>query len=162
MKQSHYFLIDNKHVAEQFTQSMIENLVEVFYAMHKLQNQVQQHDIIILFLFIAFNSSVYQELNSQFLMMIAQIIIQTLHNQSFFIIQVFVNFVAVSIFIKFKKLFDIFEYERNKDWLNVWKQSLIQCMNINNNYYFFNWVKIVYVESRLIINKKIHNLMNQY
>jgi len=115
MKQSHHFLIDNKHVAEQFTQSMIENSVEVFYAMHKLQNQVQQHDIIILFLFIAFNSSVYQELNSQFLIMIAQIIIKTLHNQSFFIIQVFVNFVAVSIFIKFKKLFNISEYERNKD-----------------------------------------------
>jgi len=53
---------------------VIENSVEVFHAMRELQNQVQQHDIIISFSFIASNSSVYQELNSQFLATIAQII----------------------------------------------------------------------------------------
>ena len=162
MKQSHHFLIDDEHAVEQFTQSMIENSVEVFHAMRKLQNQVQQHDVIILFSFIASSSSVYQELNSQFLAMITQIIAQTLHNQSLFNIQVFANFVAVLIFIKFKKLLNISEYERDKDCLNVWKQSLIQRININNDHYFFHWAKIIYIESRLIINKKTHNLMSQY
>jgi len=74
MKQSHHFLINDKRVVEQFAQSMIKNSVEVFRAMRELQNQVQQHDIIISFSFIAFSSSVYQELNSQFLVMIAQIV----------------------------------------------------------------------------------------
>jgi len=74
MKQSHRFSIDNERAVEQFTQSMIENSVKVFRTMRKLQNQVQQHDIIILFLFIASSSSVYQELNSQSLVMITQII----------------------------------------------------------------------------------------
>jgi len=36
MKQSHRFLIDNKHAVEQFAQSMIENSVEVFHAMREL------------------------------------------------------------------------------------------------------------------------------
>jgi len=85
-----------------------------------------------------------------------------LHNQSFFIIQVFTNSVAVSIFIKFKKLLNISEYERNKDHLNVWKQSLIQRINVNDDHYLFYWVKIIYVESWFIISKKTHNLMNQY
>ena len=35
-------------------------------------------------------------------------------------------------------------------------------MNVNDDHYFSHRVKIVYVESQLIINKKIHNLMNQY
>ncbi len=162
MKQSHCFLIDDEHVVKQFTQSMIENSVEVFHIMRKLQNQVRQHDIITSFSFIASSSSVYQELNSQSLVMIAQIITQTLYNQSFFVVQVSANSIAVLIFIRFKKLFDISEYEKNKDYLNVWEQSLIQRMNINNNRYFSHQVKIVYVKSQLIINKKIHNLMNQY
>jgi len=119
MKQSHHLSINDKRAVEQFTQSMIENSVEVFRAMRKLQNQVQQHDVIILFSFIASSSSVYQELNSQFLAMIAQIVAQTLHNQSFFVVQDSANSVAVSIFIRFKKLFDISEYERDKDHLNV-------------------------------------------
>jgi len=85
-----------------------------------------------------------------------------LNNQSFFIIYFFVNFVAVFITSKFKKLLDIFKYKRNKNQLNAWKQSLIQRMNINDDHYFFHWVKIIYVKSRLIINKKIHNLMSQY
>ncbi len=130
--------------------------------MRELQNQVRQHDVIILFSFIASSSSVYQELNSQSLAMIAQIIAQILHNQSLLVVQVFVNSVAVSTLIKFKKLFDISEYEKNKDWLNVWKQSLIQRMNINDDRYLFHQVKIVYVESWFIIDKKIHNLMSQY
>ena len=92
--------------------------------------------------------------------MIIQIVTQILNNQSFFIVYLSVNFVVVFITSKFKKLFDIFEYERNKDWLNAWKQSLIQRMNMNNDHYFFHWVKIIYVESWFIIDKKIHNLMN--
>ena len=94
--------------------------------------------------------------------MIAQIIAQILNNQSSFIIHFFVNSVAVIIAFRFKKLLDISEYEKNKDQLNAWEQSLIQCMNVNDDHYLSHQVKIVYVESQLIIDKKIHNLMNQY
>ncbi len=80
MKSSHNFLIDYERAVEQFTQSVIENSVEIFRVMHELQNQVQQHDIIILFLFIILSFSVYIKLNSQFLAMITQIIAQILNN----------------------------------------------------------------------------------
>jgi hypothetical protein len=81
--------------------------------MRKLQNQVQQHDNVISFF--TFNSSVYSELNSQFLMTIAQIIAQTLNNQLFLIIQLSANSVIVIIASRFKKLSDISEYEKDKD-----------------------------------------------
>ncbi len=162
MKSSYNFLIDDERAVEQFTQSMIENSVEIFRAMQELQNQVRQHDVIISFSFIILSSSIYIKLNSQFLAMIAQIVTQILNNQSIFIIHLFANFVAVIIASRFKKLLDIFEYKRDKDWLNAWKQSLIQRMNVNDDHYFSHWAKIIYVESRLIIDKKTHNLMNQY
>ncbi len=82
MKSLHNLLIDNERAVEQFAQSMIENSVEIFRVMWKLQNQVQQHDVIISFLFIVLSSSVYIELNSQFLATIAQIVAQILNNQS--------------------------------------------------------------------------------
>ena len=162
MKPFHNFLINDEHAVKQFAQSMIENSVKIFRVMQELQNQVWQHDIIILFSFIIFNSSVYIKLNSQFLVMIAQIIAQILNNQSLFIIHLFVNFVIVFITFRFKKLLDISEYERNKDQLNAWKQSLIQRMNVNDDHYFSHRVKIIYVKSWLIIDKKTHNLMSQY
>ncbi len=162
MKLSHNLLIDDEHAVEQFTQSMIENSVKIFHAMHELQNQVRQYDVIISFSFIIFSSSIYIELNSQSLATIAQIIAQILNNQFSFVVHLFVNSVAVFIASRFKKLLNIFEYERNKDWLNAWKQNLIQRMNINDDHYFFHWVKIIYVESWLIIDKKTHNSMNQY
>ncbi len=162
MKSSYNFLIDNERAVEQFAQSMIENSVEIFRAMQELQNQVQQHDVIISFLFIIFSSSIYIKLNSQYLVMIAQIITQILNNQSLFIIHLSTNSVAVFITSRFKKLLDIFKYEKNKDWLNAWKQSLIQRINMNDDHYFFHWVKIVYIKSWLIIDKKTHNLMSQY
>jgi len=108
-------LINNERVVEQFTQSVIENSVEIFRAVRKLQNQVQQHDVIILSLFIILNSSIYIKLNSQFLAMIVQIIAQILNNQSFFIIHLFANSVAVFIASRFEKLLDIFKYKRDKD-----------------------------------------------
>ncbi len=64
MKLSHNLLIDDEHAVKQFAQSMIENSVEIFRVMQELQNQVQQHDVIILFLFIILSSSVYIKLNS--------------------------------------------------------------------------------------------------
>ncbi len=139
---------------------MIKNSVEIFHVMQKLQNQVQQYDVITSFSFIVFNSSIYIKLNSQSFMIIVQIITQILNNQSFLIIHLSVNFVTIIITSRFKKLLNIFKYKRNKDQLNAWKQSLIQCMNMNNDHYFFHWVKIIYVESWFIINKKIYNLMN--
>ncbi len=162
MKSLHNFSINDKHAVKQFTQSVIENSVEIFHVMQELKNQVQQHDVIILFSFIIFSSSIYIKLNSQSFIMIIQIIAQILNNQSSFIIHLFANSVAVIITSRFKKLFDIFKYEKNKNQLNAWKQSLIQRMNMNDDHYFFHWVKIIYVESWFIINKKIHNLMSQY
>ncbi len=94
--------------------------------------------------------------------MIAQIVAQILNNQSFFIVHFSANSVAVFIASRFKKLLDISEYEKNKDQLNAWEQSLIQRMNVNDNRYFSHQVKIIYVESWLIIDKKTHNLMSQY
>ena len=115
MKSSHNLLIDDEHAVEQFTQSMIENSVKIFRVMQKLQNQVQQHDVIISSSFIILNSSIYIKLNSQSFVMIVQIIIQILNNQSLLIIHFSANFVAVFIASRFKKLLDIFEYEKNKD-----------------------------------------------
>ncbi len=115
MKQSHRSSIDDKRAVEQFAQNVIENSVEIFRVMRELQNQVRQHDVIISFSFIVSSSSVYQELNSQSLAMITQIIAQILHNQSLLVVQVFANSIAVSTLIKFEKLFDISEYEKNKD-----------------------------------------------
>ncbi len=74
MKLLHNFSINDERAVEQFAQSVIKNSVEIFCVMQKLQNQVQQHDVIILFSFIIFNSSIYIKLNSQFLTMITQII----------------------------------------------------------------------------------------
>ncbi len=162
MKSSHNFSINNERAVKQFAQSMIENSVEIFRAMQELQNQVQQHDVIILFSFIVFSSSAYIELNSQSLMMIAQIVAQILNNQSLFIVHLSANSVAIIIASRFEKLLDISEYEKNKNQLNAWKQSLIQRMNVNDDRYFFHRVKIIYVESWFIIDKKIHNLMSQY
>ncbi len=80
MKSSHNFSIDDERAVEQFTQSVIENSVEIFRIMRELQNQVWQHDVITLFSFIVLSSSIYIELNSQFLATIAQIIAQILNN----------------------------------------------------------------------------------
>ncbi len=119
MKSLHNLLINDERAVEQFTQSVIENSVEIFRVMQELQNQVQQHDVITSSSFIVFNSSVYIKLNSQSLAMIAQIVAQILNNQSFFIVHLSANSVAVFIASKFKKLSDIFKYERNKDQLNA-------------------------------------------
>jgi len=119
MKSLHNFSINDKHAVKQFTQSVIENSVEIFHVMQELKNQVQQHDVIILFSFIIFSSSIYIKLNSQSFIMIIQIIAQILNNQSSFIIHLFANSVAVIITSRFKKLFDIFKYEKNKNQLNA-------------------------------------------
>jgi len=108
-------LINNEYAVEQFTQSVIENSVEIFRVMQELQNQVQQHDVITSFLFIIFSSSVYIKLNFQSLAMIAQIVAQILNNQSFLVVHLFANSVVVFIASRFKKLLDISEYEKNKD-----------------------------------------------
>jgi len=115
MKSSHNFSINDECVVEQFAQSMIKNSVKIFRVMQELQNQVQQHDVIISFSFIIFSSSIYIKLNFQFLAMITQIIAQILNNQSFLVAHLFANSVAVFIASRFKKLLNISEYERNKD-----------------------------------------------
>jgi uncharacterized membrane protein len=119
MKSLHNLSIDDERAVEQFAQSVIENSVEIFRAMQELQNQVRQHDVITSFSFIVFSSSVYIKLNSQFLAMIAQIVAQILNNQFLFIVHFSANSVAVFIASRFEKLLDIFEYEKDKDRLNV-------------------------------------------
>jgi len=119
MKSLHNLLIDDEHAVEQFAQSVIKNSVETFRVMRELQNQVRQHDVIISFSFIIFSSSIYIKLNSQSLVMIAQIVAQILNNQSFLVVHLSVNSVAVFIASRFEKLLDISEYERNKDRLNA-------------------------------------------
>jgi len=119
MKSSYNFLINDERAVEQFTQSVIENSVKIFHIMQKLQNQVQQHDVITSFSFIVLSFSIYIKLNSQSLAMIAQIIVQILNNQSFLVIHFSVNSVTVFIASKFKKLLDISEYEKNKNQLNA-------------------------------------------
>ena len=104
------------------------------------------------------------------MILIAQIVTQTIQNQSLssylvFVINLFFTSIVVSItFIafRFEKLSNIFKYESDKKHLNAWKQNLIQRMNVNHDRYFIDRVKIVYAKSRLIIKKKAHNLMNQY
>jgi len=119
MKSSYNLSINDEHAVKQFAQSMIENSVEIFRAMQELQNQVQQHDVIISFSFIVLNSSIYIKLNSQSLVIIFQIIAQILNNQSLLVVHSSANSVAVSTFIKFEKLLNIFEYEKDKNQLNV-------------------------------------------
>jgi len=51
--------------------------------------------------------------------MIAQIVAQILNNQSSFIIHLFANSVTVIITFRFKKLLNIFKYEKDKDQLNA-------------------------------------------
>ncbi len=119
MKSSYNLSIDDERAVKQFAQSVIENSVEIFRAMQELQNQVRQHDVITSFSFIVLSSSIYIELNSQFLVMIAQIVAQILNNQSFLVVHLSANSVAVFIASRFKKLFDISEYEKDKDQLNA-------------------------------------------
>jgi len=119
MKSLHNFSINDERAVEQFTQSVIENSVEIFRAMQELQNQVRQHDVITSFSFIVFSSSVYIELNSQFLAIITQIIAQILNNQSFLVVHSSANSVAIFIASKFEKLLNISEYKKNKDCLNA-------------------------------------------
>jgi len=102
MKLSYNLSIDDEHAVKQFTQSMIKNSVEIFRAMRELQNQVQQHNVIILFSFIIFSSLIYIKLNSQSFIIITQIIAQILNNQSSFIIHLFANSVTVFIVLDSK------------------------------------------------------------
>jgi len=87
--------------------------------MQELQNQVQQHNNVILFSFSVSSSSFFLDLNLQSLVMIAQIIAQIMNNQSLFIIQLSANSVAAIIIFRFKKLSNISEYEEDKDQLNA-------------------------------------------
>ena len=69
---------------------------------------------------------------------------------------------TVSVIHQFKKFSDTAEYNRDRNCLNIWKQSLKQQLHMNHNQYFINYKKITYTESQLIIKKKTHNLMNQH
>jgi hypothetical protein len=63
---------------------------------------------------------------------------------------------------RLKKLSKISKYNEDESQLNVWKQSLIQQMHINNDRYSFEQFKIAYEKNRLTIEKKAHNFMNSY
>ena len=61
-----------------------------------------------------------------------------------------------------EKLSDTAEYNKDRDCLNAWEQSLRQHLNMNHDQYLTDCEKIAYAESQLIIEKKAHNLMSQY
>ena len=53
---------------------------------------------------------------------------------------------ATSVHIS-EKLSDISEYNEDRDKLNTWEHTIIQCMHINHDWYFTDAVKIAYAES---------------
>ena len=72
------------------------------------------------------------------------------------------TFIFVFLFRLLKKLFNIVEYDKNCNKLDVWKQTFKQKIHINHDRYFIDIFKIFYVESRLIIEKKVHIFINFY
>ena len=116
------------------------------------QSQISDADVTSLFSFSLANAFDFQ--------IFAQVLTDVIQRNSVSIASTLIVFlVALS---KFEKLSDIKKYERNRDQLNAWEQSFIHRMHANHDRYSIDIVKIVYVESRLIIEKKTHNLMNQY
>ena len=95
--------------------------------------------------------------------MIAQIVTQIIVAQfSFSIYQFFTSLIAFVVFVRlFEKFSNIFEYDK-KNKLNEWKQTLTRCMNENHDWYFIDAFKIIYVEFRLIIEKRTFILMMSY
>lgn len=63
---------------------------------------------------------------------------------------------------KSEKLPDVDPYDGDMDKLDAWEQSLVQRMHANRDRYPSDEDKIAYAESRLVIGKKAHNLMNQH
>ena len=90
---------------------------------------------------------------------ITQAIAQVNQNQSF-VMQF--TFVLISLLRLSEKLFDIIEYDEDRDKLDAWEQTLKQKMHINHDRYFIDVLKIFYVEFRLIIKKKAHIFMSFY
>ena len=158
--------------AKEFAQQVVNNSIETLRQFRELQNRVRYAKNITSSFFVFFISSsfIFIILNQQFMTLIAQIVTQTIQNQSSssylaFVINFSLTSTVVSITLaasRFEKLSNILEYESDRKHLNAWEQNLIQYMNINHDRYFIDRVKIVYAKSSLIMKKKAHNLMNQY
>ncbi len=161
------YTLENELNVNEFARHVVNDSATVLRRFQKLQNQARKVTNATLSFFVSSISisSIYASLDSQNLVfLIAQAVTQTLRNQSLssiFVIHLSSASVTVAvIFVRLsEKLSDIVEYDEDRDKLNAWKQSLKQRMHMNHDRYIIDEVKIVYVESCLIIEKKTHILM---
>ena len=164
------YTLENELNVDEFAWHVVNNSATVLRRFQKLQNQAHKviNAIFSFFVSSVSISSIYASLNSQNLVsLIAQAETQTLRNQSLSLIFViYLSSASVTVAVIFvrlsEKLSDIVEYDEDKDKLNAWKQSLKQCMHMHHDRYIIDEVKIVYVKSHLIIEKKTHILMMSY
>ncbi len=164
------YTLENELNVDEFARHVVNDSATVLRRFQKLQNQARKvtNATFLFFVSSVSISSIYASLDSQNLVsLIAQAVTQTLWNQSLSLISVIhlssaSVTVAVILVWLFKKLSDIVEYNEDKDKLNAWKQSLKQRMHMNHDRYIIDEVKIIYVESHLIIEKKTYILMMSY
>ncbi len=164
------YILENELNVDEFAQHVINDSATVLRRFQKLQNQARKviNAIFSFFVSSVSISSIYAFLNLQNLVfLIAQAVTQTLWNQSLsliFVIHLSSASVTVTVILVrlSEKLSDIVEYNEDKDKLNAWKQSLKQRMHMNHDQYIIDEVKIIYIEFRLIIEKKTHILMMSY
>ncbi len=164
------YIFENELNVDEFVWHVINDSATVLRRFQKLQNQARKVTNATLSFFVSsvLISSIYASLDSQNLVfLIVQAVTQTLRNQplsSISVIHLSSASVTVAVILVrlSEKLSDIVEYDEDKDKLNAWKQSLKQRMHMNHDRYIIDEVKIIYVESRLIIEKKTHILMMSY
>ena len=140
---------------EFFVTQVNANLAQFFrYIQSFQQNQNQNSNVDVTSLF-SFSLA-----NAFDLQIFVQVLIDAIRDIFAFIAST--SSISIVVLFKFEKLFDIKKYKKDQNQLNFWEQSFIHRMHANHDRYSIDIVKIVYVESRLIIEKKTHNLMNQY
>ncbi len=164
------YIFENELNVDEFARHVVNDSATVLRRFQKLQNQAHKVTNAIFSFFVSSVStfSIYASLDSQNLVsLIAQTVTQTLRNQSLSSISV-IHLSSASVAVAVilvrlsEKLSDIIKYDEDKDKLNAWKQSLKQRIHMNHDRYIIDEVKIIYVEFRLIIEKKTHILMMSY
>ena len=115
--------------AKEFAQQIVNDSIEAFRQFRELQNRVRYAKNIMSSFFVLFISFslIFITLNQQFMLLIVQIVNQTIQNQSSslylaFVINLSLTSTVVSITLiasRFEKLSNIFEYESDKKHLNA-------------------------------------------
>ena len=169
---------------DEFVQRVVDNSMAAYQHVRELQAQIEALRATNTTSFSSFNTSTLPStssnppsstsslpptstiLDAHFLTMIAQIVAQTIQNQSPSptpTTAVHTPGPAIAAAPRlFEKLSNVTLYEGDKDNLRSWLQSLILRMSVNHDRYLFDSAKIAYAESRLTIEKKAHSLMSQY